>query len=183
MSTRRRSLTVNSYYPVQRDGNGWTPAAENEVFIHLSTYGQIEKLHKRAAERIQRKLNHLNTTMFIFGLLIGSFGVIDTYFGDSTPVWMKIIQLIIGYTVSVITQVQTKNKELSQMSILKEIAYKCAYKAENVRHVLHMSQNARPPANSYILSINMDIQCLKVNSPIMIPNNDIQNTAIRESDV
>ena len=113
MSSRRRSLTVNSYSPVLRAGNGWTTAAEHKVFIQLSVYGQIEKVHKKASRRIQTKISHLNTTLFIFGLLIGSFGVIDTYFGDSTPVWMKVIQLVIGYAVSIITQIQTKNKSIA----------------------------------------------------------------------
>jgi len=152
---------------VPRAGNGWTTAAEHSVFIQLSVYGQIEKAHQKASGRIQTKINHLNTTLFIFGLIIGSFGIVDTYFGDSTPVWLKILQLMIGYGVSVITQVQTKNKNIARMEVLKEIAAKCAYRVENIKNILHMSKNARPPADTFILSINTDIECLKISTPIL----------------
>ena len=171
ISNRRKSAPDEEKKKKHKNNNRyWYPEMENIALRIMQQANNYAWMYSYMAANAKYLGDLLNITSGILGGIVGTAGVVTLFLDTTTPLWARLIQIIIGFLVTIVS-VLTSTWRLTEMQMndnLTQVSYSILSK--EIMWQLAQPRKDRHDAREYIKSKLGEIEQLKVSAPIIDKN-------------
>jgi len=145
----------------------WYPEMETIALKTMQQANNYAWMYSYMASNAKQLGDCLNIFSGMLGGIVGTTGVVAIFLDNSTPMWARLIQVISGFLVTIVS-VLISTWRLTEMQMndnLTQVSYSLLSK--DIMWQLAQPRKDRHDAREYIKSKLSEIEQLKVSAPII----------------